>query len=434
MANIYEKKDRLSFLALMGYFFTVAYGSLFTFGSHETSMGLSTILILTIIVAKLKGIPTALLRQPLFITILFLLFWCIFSSLLSKQGILNAYTRLAVLFGYLFAAAAAYRMAISEKRIRLLLFSLCISILVASLLTIVDFLKIYNIPFVNEVDKSSLVGGERVAHAGGFFPRRTAMAAYYSLIIPTLLYYAIKTRSLQIKLMMFMSGGVSSIALFLTHSRSGILSTLIALLAFMVFDRSLNLKRKISVMVYTPIVLGIIIFIAYAYFPEHFEVYVVKLGIYLPGNNGVEANDRFVQADSSRIYFFKTAMASLLSNPIGNGFSLLYTEDYGLKSPHNIITYVIWAAGVVAFIWLPLFVYQITKTFSLKSISSANANDGYILAVSSLQVGLLSWVLNNMAHNSLNTGLAWLFMGIVLNVKNKLLVDKNSYKMRHGQD
>ena len=58
-------------------------------------------------------------------------------------------------------------MRITEYRIRLLIYSLCISILIASILTIVDFLKIYNIPFVNEVDKSSYIGGERIAHAGG---------------------------------------------------------------------------------------------------------------------------------------------------------------------------------------------------------------------------------------------------------------------------
>lgn len=114
-------------------------------------------------------------------------------------------------------------------------------------------------------------------------------------------------------------------------------------------------------------------------------------------------------------------MQSLLSNPIGNGFSKIYTEKYGISSPHNVLTYVIWAAGVAAFIWVPMFGMQIKKYFSLKDFRNKNKeNDKYLILSTAFQVGLLSWLLNNMAHNSINTGLAWFCFGVVLNIRRKL--------------
>jgi hypothetical protein len=245
------------------------------------------------------------------------------------------------------------------------------------------------------------------------------MAAYYSLIIPCLAYYAFKIESIKEKVFMFSAAGVSYLALFLTHNRSGVLGILLALFIYMLLDKSVNYTRKIRMIVYASISFGFLLFISFMYFPEHINVYLVKLTGYLPGIGGdIKAEQRYLQADYSRVYFFLTVMESLLSNPIGNGFSKIYSDAYGVSSPHNIITYLIWAAGVMAFVWLPVFIYQIRKHFrlGLLRVGTNKANETGIILASAFQVGLLSWALNNMAHNSLSTGLAWMFLGLILNM------------------
>jgi len=427
MKAILHGKDRVMFISVSIYFFIMVYGNAFRFSQEEAALGFSSVLILFIIAPKINKIHGPLFRHPVFLTILYLFIWCLMSSLFSGEGVLKAYIRLMMLFGYLFAAIAVYQMQLTEERIKFLVHTLCISILVASALTIIDYLKIYDIPYVNEVDITTKIGGERVEQAGGFFPRRSAMAAFYSIIIPTLMYYAFKIRNVKEKALMFGASGISFIALLLTHNRSGILGTIFALMLYLYFDKSTKLGRKISIFIYLPIVFGIILYIIYMLSPETLDVYVMKLYRYMPGVS-VDAREQVsqsvIESDESRIYFFVSVMKSLLSNPIGNGFSLVFTEKYNYKNPHNIITYIIWAAGLMAFIWLPIFMRQVYRNFSLKRLrGKIDINQTNVTYVAAFQVGLLSWAINNLAHSSLSTGLAWLYLGVVLNIMNKL---KNS--------
>jgi len=424
MSDYIKKKDKLIFLSLVIYFFIIVYGNVFKFSQQEASIGFSTVLILIIIIPKILTVRQVVFKQPLFFLISVLLLWCSMSALFTQGEIVSAYIRLAMMIGYLFAAASVYQMQLTNERVKLLIYTLSISILVASLLTIIDFLKIYNIPYVNETSLATKIAGAEVEQAGGFFPRRSAMAAYYSIIIPTLIYYAMKIENIREKTFMFLSSGVSILALFLTHNRSGILSILLAVSIFLFFDKTIKASKKMGIVLYMPIVLGGLLYVAFVLFPEHLDVYILKLNRYLPGGiveSAGQVNNEFARSDESRIYFFISVMESLLTNPIGNGFSLVYTERYGFNSPHNIITYIIWSAGLMAFVWLPLFARQVYRCFSLKELQKKlDEKQDLIVFSVAFQVGLLSWFLNNMTHNSLNTGLAWLYLGVVLNVINTL--------------
>lgn len=432
---VLKKKDRLVFVMLTTYFFIAVYGNVFKFSAEEGSFGgLSTFLILGIIVSKLHVMHKALLRNTLFLTILYVFLWCIISSLFSGQGVLVAYRSLILLFGYLLAAMSVYQMQLTEQRIRLLFYTLGVSIFIASALTIIDYLKIYNVPYVNETNLGTRIGGGKVEQAGGFFPRRSAMAAFYSMIIASLMYYSFKVKNVKAKVFMLGSSGVSFIALVLTHNRSGVLSIVMALFLYLLIDNSIKVGKKLSVLVYMAIIFGAIGYAIYIYFPGTLDVYIMKLNSYLPGA-GIEAAQRtseiVTESDQARADLFVSVMKSLLSNPIGNGFTLVYTEKRGYMNPHNIITYVIWAAGVMAFIWIPLFVRQVYKYFSLKKLrKKSDVNETMIICLAGLQVGLLSWFLNNMAHNSLSTGLAWLFFGLSLNIKRQLDEDDQVYPVR----
>jgi len=423
MNALLEKKDRILFTILTLYFFIMVYGNLFKFSKIEASTGLSTVLILLIILLKFNVIFKEMLQKPVFKVIALVFFWCMVTSLFSAEGVLRAYTRLIMLSGYLFAAVAVYRMYLPEERVRFLIYTLGVSIFIASFLTIIDYLKIYNVPYVNEAGITTKIGGERVEQAGGFFPRRSAMAAYYSIIIATLMYYALKTKNIKVKMLLLVSSGISFIALFLTHNRSGILSVIMAMAIYLFMDKTVKMTKKIRIIILSVIVFSILIVIIYFYLPGHIDVYIMKLNRYLPGGGfgaAVAITDSVVQSDESRLYFFLSIMESLLTNPLGNGFSLVYTEKYGFKSPHNIISYLIWAMGIMAFILIPMLGYYIYRSLSLKKLlNKKNEDSEIVVCIVALQVGMLSWLINNMAHNSLSTGLAWLYLGIALNLLNR---------------
>lgn len=414
-----QSKDKYAFYAVALYFSVVVFGNFFRMGSEETGYGISTLLVFTLILLKIRDIPPGLSSNSLYRTIAFLFAWCFVSAAFSATSVLVAYFKLGMLVLYLFVSVAVFRMSLTETRIKVLFYGLGASILFASALTVIDFLNIYNFPYVNENDVTTKIGGERIEQAGGFFQRRSSMAAYYSIIIPALLYYAFKIKNIKEKTFMLVAGVVSYIALFLTHNRSGVLGIVISLLAYMLIDRSLRLHRKLTVLISMMAVFVLFIFVVYLYLPTHFEVYVMKLASYLPGvgEEGAATEERYIQSDYSRIYFFESVMESLIDNPIGNGFSKIYTEQYGVGSPHNIITLIIWAAGIVAFVWIPVFALQVKKHFGLKQlVDQGKITHPLVIPLTALQVGILSWLLNNMAHNSLATGLAWMYLGLILNI------------------
>lgn len=425
MVEAVRGKDRVVITALALYFFVVIFGNLFRLGGGETGYGLSTLLLVLIVLFKVIRIPQALLGNALFVSILVLFMWAAFTTLFTSSSLLGTYMRLAMLFGYLFVAVSVYETEISEQKIKILIYSMGLGILIASLATIIDFLNIYNIPYVNENQLSTKLGDERIEQAGGFFPRRSAMAAYYALIVPLLLYFGIKSENMREKLLFIGTSGLGLVVLFLTHNRSGILGIILALLLYVLMDKSIKTSRRMAVMIYLPLVIGALAYVASIYFPQHMYVYIVKLANYLPmvaADQAAAGGEQYASSDYSRIYFLVSVLQSLQSNPIGNGFSKIYTELYGYSSPHNIITYIIWAAGVVAFLWFPYFIYQVRNNLSLKPIRNRYPGDDFmVVAITAFQVGLLSWVLNNMAHNSLATGLAWMFLGLVMNMRRKLL-------------
>jgi hypothetical protein len=256
------------------------------------------------------------------------------------------------------------------------------------------------------------------------------MAAYFSLVITALLYYAFKINDIKERVFVLAAAGTGFFTLLLTHNRSGILGIILALFLYLVNDPSINLGKKVKTFIYASCAFVILVIVVSIYFPETVEVYIIKLATYLPDvglTNDIKTAENYVEGDYSRIYFFKTVIASLGSNPIGNGFSKIYSEAYGVSSPHNVFSWLIWAAGLMAFIWIPVFALQVKKHFGLKSLRvRGGVCDTSLAYISALQVGLFAWILDNLAHASLNTGLGWMFLGLVLNLIHKCKTELQS--------
>lgn len=413
-SSIDDKDKKIFYLAVI-YFFIVLFGTAFRIGGGENWYGLSTLVILAIIFLKLPALPGGFRENSLLLTILALFLWCLFTGYFSSTSVALAYSSLGTFFGYLFAATAIYKSSFTMGRMQVLFVTLAVSMLLSCMLTIVDFLNIYNVPFVNEFTKDTKIGGERLEQVGGFFTKRTSMAAYFSLVIPALIYLTLRSKNMAERLLFSAAATAGFLTLMLTHNRSGVLGIVLALFIFLVRDKSLRIGKKIKVFMYASISFALVLVAVSILFPSTMEVYVAKLAAYIPGMTQPDKLSNYAQSDYSRIYFFNVVLESLGSNPIGNGFSKIYSEQYGVSSPHNVISQLIWAAGLLAFAWIPIFAIQVRKNFSTRVLLNAGNNcSSELVYIAALQVALLSWLLNNMAHTSLTTGLGWMFLGLML--------------------
>ena len=187
---------------------------------------------------------------------------------------------------------------------------------------------------------------------------------------------------------------------------------------YIVYYSEGSLAKRLGSSLITVVVAGAFFAVVSIFFSEDLFVYVEKLSFL------VEKDGEASRSDASRIYFFIEAIKSLGSSPLGNGFTLMYTDLYGFKSPHNIITYLIWATGVLSFVWLPLLFVQFKKSLRSNRYKHSSG-EFYVLAI---KLGVISFMLNNMAHNSFNTGIFWLLLG--LGVGHRMV----EQKLRRGRD
>ena len=111
------------------------------------------------------------------------------------------------------------------------------------------------------------------------------------------------------------------------------------------------------------------------------------------------------------------SLKSIYDSPFGHGLGLMYTYEYGYHDPHNIFSAIIWAGGIFGLIWV-LCVIPVGRKYLFYSDST---NDDLSACANAFKVGILSWVLNNMTHNSLNMGAFWLILGIQIYLRDVIL-------------
>lgn len=411
-------KDKIAFALLCIYAFVVPLGTVFRFGTEEGSLGISTILLLSLVtVYILKTIPL-LFKKKVFFILLLLALWLSLSTLFTPDSIISGYKTLTSVIIYIFLAITITRIDLPAKRLKIFFLWLTAGMFLSSGLTLIDFLGLADVPWTNELHRSTHIAGGNIIQANGFFPRRSAMAAYFCLVLPALIPLFINLQNTILKTIIAITYFVSLLILLLTHNLAGIIAILLSSGLYLLWGYQINFIKRMKKI----IIVGLLIIssgcLVTTYFPDVIQVYLFRLSA-LSSMAGIsdEQLERQKESDNMRLYFLSQAVGSLAKNPIGYGFTQIWTERYGLTDPHNIITQVIWGAGLFSFVWLGLFGYLMIKLFVLK-ISPHNDLFVYFDA---LKYGLLSWFITGMAHTILCIGLAWIFLGMMLNIRTRCL-------------
>ncbi len=417
----FDRFNTLLYLPLICiYAFAVQFGNLFRISGAESVPGLSTAIALILILLGPLRVIRGIVQENLILLVTLLSLWIALVSVVGGDTDENVLYAAIVFQAYVFLAAAIAQTTISEQWLVRIWAFIALGILISAGLTVVDFLGIIDVPRNNEEIISSRVGTTVVEQAGGFFPRRSAMAAIFSIGIAGVITIGLITLHWRAKLLWFLTGGLGLICLMLTHNRSALLSVILSVSAYVLIAKRLRGARRVRILTLGVLVAFGIGVVMSVYFPQHLEVYAEKLGFFY-GAGEVR------QTDYGRIVLFKVALTNLLSDPIGNGFTKIPLPGGIVKDSHNIVTEIVWSAGVLGVLFLIIFASLLYKRMArVKRRSVVLQHSIYLDAIF---VGLTSWLLHNMAHNSLNTGLAWIFFGIALSqtrVTNRQAVRKNS--------
>jgi len=184
------------------YAFLAPLGNLARFGQQESVYGVTTILLLLIALLALPAVPKGLQKERIFRSFLVLIVWLIAASVLAPEP-LAALVNGGTLVLYLIAAITAFCYLRDEFMILDLLFIYCLGGLVGALATIIDFIGIVDIPGVNEANISTDTELGSIMQLSGVFPRRSAMAAYYTLIITIGILLPLRCSSMSIRKNLF---------------------------------------------------------------------------------------------------------------------------------------------------------------------------------------------------------------------------------------
>jgi len=414
-ANVIRNSLSLFFIYL--YVLIAPLGTLFRFSEHEGALGVSSILLLILVFMFSIDMIYVFFKNQFFFYLFLLLIILLFTSMNSYDPS-STYLYLVQLSIYVSFAAAIYRVSFSRKDLKLVFLFLAIGTFISTFLTLIDYSGLMDIPRVNELQIVTRLGGENVQQISGLFPRRSAMAAYFALILPIFFVLSIQKKNIYWKLFLSLCFLLSFLCLLFTHNLAGIIAILVSCFFYLIFGyRATFLEKikKISIILLILLAFGTIISLK---LPEIVDVYLFRIGSHFqtPSTQVNGLLDRQIESDNMRLYFFKFSLASINGDPFGHGLSKLVTDKYGIIDPHNIITQFIWATGILGFIWMFFGILIFFKIIKLPKYS----NDSLTTYLTAIKYGLFSWFICGMAHNIIFTGIAWLFLGMLINIRKQL--------------
>jgi O-antigen ligase len=408
---------KLSFRLICLYSLLTPLGMMVKFGKEEGSLGITTFILLTILIISLKSAVNNLFKNTFFVTLLILIFWLIFASVFSYNPILTVLSGVTLIL-YLFTSTISFEIINTEKRIYYVFLFFCLGGLISSSATIIDFFGVIKIPGVNETQLGTNTELGSILQASGPFARRSSMAIYFTMIITIGILYAsiIKNISKISKLIFYFSAITCLVALMLTHNRSGIVSAIIVSIIIL-FLYSKSTVKKIKFIFYVSIAFLVILYLIITFLPDVWYAYQALLRI-----GDVASTDTLLEeSDALRFELFKHSISSILRNPIGHGYSLisdLSEFDNGLIDPHNIITQIIWGAGFVGLLWLFYFTGIFSKLIiPIIFYKNRQINKYKVIFVF---IGVLaSFFVIGMMHTVISTGMVWIFFGCFLQLSRK---------------
>lgn len=384
------------------------------FGQEEGSLGITTIILLLIIILSFKIGVKSLFKSKLLFSLIPLVAWLIFASLFSYDVYLSLINGLTLIL-YLGSAIVSFEILNIETKISKVFLFFCIGGFISSLATLIDFFGIIHIPGVNEIKSGTNTEIGSILQASGPFARRSSMAIYFTMIITIGFLYSILMKNINkiIRLIFFLSSVVCLITLLLTHNRSGILSSFL-IVSVLLFIISGSFLKKVKFISYVILGLSTLFLFIVNFLPDIWIAYQALLRI-----GDVSSTDTSLEdSDALRFELFKHSLSSLLNNPFGNGYGLisdLKDFDNGLIDPHNIITQIIWGAGIVGIIWIIYYAIEFIS-FSIPLFSKRILQNNPSKIVYVIFGALASFFIIGMMHTVISTGIAWIFFGSYLHI------------------
>lgn len=396
---------------LVAYVIAIFFPNITRFAGSELNVGVSTLIVIALIFIGPHRAFRAIAEERTLLLLLAFFAYLLIPTAFNAS--VSSAFRLGIMLIYVALAAVIARSELSPAQISRFWSTIALCAGLSSLLTVVDFLGIVDVPFCNEVTYDTKIEGERTAQASGFFEHRSAMAAVFSIAITGCAIVGLTDPSRLRQLVFLGSVLASLLALFLTHNRSGVFGSIFVIGLFTLISGRLRVAQRIRLLVTGGLIGITLLAIASILFPEHVEAYLAKLGF-------LGLAEETWESDTVRIDLFVHAILGIADAPHGNGLTHIPLYPGILMSPHNIITQVIWAGGVVALFWLPVFGLSVLLRLGIVSLSRVQRTTlpGFdhrlaVLHDASLY-GLLAWVLNGMTHQTLSTGLAWIVFGMLL--------------------
>ena len=410
-SNIRISKDKILFFLVCCYFFIAPFGNVFRFGSQEGSLGIGTVIVLIVVLLTFIKSLSKFFIKKIWFTFFLLLFWLSISSLFGD--VKSAYISLLQLSIYILFAIGITHINFTPHRLKKLFLFTISALLISSTLTIIDFLGVVEIPFFNEFTAGVSIIGERfkIVGASGPFPRRSAMAAYYGLLLPLIMVYGFLEKEKAKKVFSFITFIVGMIAITITFNRAAPFAVILVALFFIIAGGGMKLKLKI---IFGIIFLSLLGFVAIqTYFPNQMKAIRYKMNLTLQiGTYREEDLIRQRESDRNRIYLLKESLGKIAENPIGYGLTKVEMSDRSsVMNAHNNITQIIWGTGVFGFFWLILFGVQIFNIFKSK------LKGPYYIYYECIKYGLLGWFLVSITHTNWGIGIMWALFGILVMLK-----------------
>lgn len=413
-----QKQLHIRMLLLLSYAFLVPLGNLTRIGSDEGALGATTALLVLVVVISFSTSMAQFQRDRLLVSLVMLTIWMLSASLLAVEP-MAALTTSATLAIYALAAATAYRYVAEEKLIIRLLIIYCLGGFLGAAATVIDYTGVIHIPGVNETVGSTATDLGYLTRVSGVFYRRSALAVHYGMIITISFLTPLLLPSLStVRKIFFYSAALTCfVAVLLTHARAGVLAAVISIVLVLAVTAN-SPARLLRLGAFIVASGAVVAYIVFTWFPDVWNAYQALLGV----GDVKSTNDFLDDSDALRLVLFKHVTSSLLSNPVGHGYSLLFgVEGYEerLIDPHNIFSQVIWGAGLFGIGWIIYFVTALVGRSRV--LLHSNCREIPLVQIGRIFLAVLTtFCLIGMMHTIISTGIAWLFLGVYLRILREL--------------
>ena len=310
-------KDKIAFAMLCIYAFVVPLGSVFRFTSEEGSLGISTLLLLFLVTIYILKTTPFLFKKKIFFVLSLLVLWFSFSTLFTPDSIISGYKNLISLIIYIFLAITITQIHLPARRLKIFFIWLIVGMFLSSGLTLLDFTGVVDVLGANEFNRSTHMAGNKVIQSSGFFSRRSAMAAYFCLVLSALIPLFFILRNTILKTIIVITYFVSLLTLLLTHNLGGIIAILLSSGLYLFWGNQVSFIKRMKQIIVVGLILISCGWLVTTHFSDVKQVYLFRLGVFTSPED-VSAEQLALQKESDyvRLYFLSQALGSLTKNPI----------------------------------------------------------------------------------------------------------------------